>query len=161
MWHYYACDTKCHRRCRAPPIDPISRIMFCLLLSPRCQWLFTEAKRAAPSISLSLPETWIIIMMMRIRRIIRIFGWEAYPYKLWIKPNTWIYLFSMCTNLPRARSHLHWVGSCPPTPPSLLNLPARTCVETLPCWEPMWQYLVILVIELLWHVKELHELTWE
>ena len=32
-----------------------------------------------------------------------------------------------------------WLGA---TPPSLPGLPARTCVGTLPHWEPMWQYPV-------------------
>ena len=38
---------------------------------------------------------------------------------------------------PRARSHLRLVGPAPPTPPSLLSLPARTYVETPPYLEPM------------------------
>ena len=53
------------------------------------------------------------------------------------------------------------LGPAPLTPPSLPSLPAHTCVETLSCWEPMGQYLVTQAIKLLWHVKELHQLTWE
>jgi hypothetical protein len=32
------------------------------------------------------------------------------------------------------------LGLAPPTPPSLLRRPVRTCMGTLPRWEPMWQY---------------------
>ena len=39
---------------------------------------------------------------------------------------------------------LHSAG---PTPPSLLVLPARrTFVGIVPCWEPMWQHLVKIII---------------
>ena len=41
---------------------------------------------------------------------------------------------------PRARLHLHFVGPVLPTPPSLHGCPVRTCMGTLSCWEPMWQY---------------------
>ena len=33
----------------------------------------------------------------------------------------------------------------PPTPPSLGGLLARTCVRTLPRWEPMRRYLVTVI----------------
>ena len=46
-------------------------------------------------------------------------------------------------------SHLCLVGPATPMPPSLPGLPTRTCVGTLPCWEPMWQYLVTQAIKLL------------
>jgi hypothetical protein len=40
---------------------------------------------------------------------------------------------------PRARSHLHSAGPCPFHASFTAT---RTCVEILPSWEPMWQYLV-------------------
>jgi hypothetical protein len=34
------------------------------------------------------------------------------------------------------------LGPVPPTPPSLPGLHVRTCMGTLPHWEPMWRYSV-------------------
>ena len=36
------------------------------------------------------------------------------------------------------------LGPAPATPPSLSGFPARMCVGTLPRWEPMWQYPIII-----------------
>ena len=38
---------------------------------------------------------------------------------------------------PRLDRIFIWLGPAPPTPLSLTGLPARTCVGTLSCWEPM------------------------
>jgi hypothetical protein len=37
------------------------------------------------------------------------------------------------------------LAPAPPTPSPLLGLLAHTCVGTLPCWEPMWQYPVKII----------------
>ena len=39
--------------------------------------------------------------------------------------------------LPRLDHIFIRLGPVPPTSSSLSGLPARTCVGTLPCWEPM------------------------
>jgi hypothetical protein len=50
-------------------------------------------------------------------------------------------------------AHLHSVGPCPFCVSFSASPPAYTYVETLPHWEPMWQYLVTQGINLLWHVS--------
>ena len=43
---------------------------------------------------------------------------------------------------PGLNQNMCLVGSCPSHPSFIAQLPACTCVETLPRWEPMWQYVV-------------------
>ena len=62
---------------------------------------------------------------------------------------------------PRLDHNFIQLGPAPSTLPSLPNLLTRTCAGTLSRWEPMWQYRSTQAIKLLWHVKELHQLTWD
>jgi hypothetical protein len=62
---------------------------------------------------------------------------------------------------PKLNQICVWLGPVPPMPPSPPNVSTRTCVGSLPHWEPMWQYAVTQAIKLLWHMKELHQLAWE
>jgi hypothetical protein len=45
--------------------------------------------------------------------------------------------------MPRTNSYLH---SIVPHPSNASFFTARTCVRTLPHWEPMWQHLVKITI---------------
>jgi len=43
---------------------------------------------------------------------------------------------------PRLDHIFIWLCLAPPTPPSLFDFPAHTCMGNLLRWEPMYQYLV-------------------
>ena len=67
-------------------------------------------------------------------------------------------LTSMC---PRLNHIFVKLGPAPPTPSSLSNLPVRTCVGTLSCWEPMWQYPITWAIKRHGHLSHWTLLAYE
>ena len=65
------------------------------------------------------------------------FSW--FSLEQWVRLN-WAII--VCLDWPGLDHVFFRLGPVPPTPPSLPGLHARTCMGTLPQWEPTWQYLV-------------------